>query len=117
MRHLIRPDAPAPTHPPRLVSAGTCGGITSEITGITYVRGAAAEPSVKGVKIIAHVRNDIGGWERGFVLALSRRWSEPEAAYRAWHRDRASNDFALGAVQMIPVSRCSLWSGTSGWPA
>ncbi|MFG2120005.1 macro domain-containing protein [Streptomyces sp. NPDC048710] len=70
---------------------------------ITYVRGDATVPSVKGVKVIAHVCNDIGGWGKGFVLALSRRWPEPEAAYRAWHRDRAKNDFGLGAVQLVKV--------------
>ncbi|MBV7694348.1 macro domain-containing protein [Streptomyces sp. TRM70350] len=70
---------------------------------IRYVRGDATVPSVKGVKLIAHVCNDIGGWGRGFVLAMSRRWPEPEAAYRAWHRDRASNDFGLGAVQFVQV--------------
>ncbi|MFD7137443.1 macro domain-containing protein [Streptomyces sp. NPDC059894] len=70
---------------------------------ITYVRGDATTPSVKGVKVIAHVCNDIGGWGKGFVLALSRRWPEPEKAYRAWHRDRASNDFGLGAVQCVRV--------------
>ena len=70
---------------------------------IRYVRGDATAPSVKGVKVIAHVCNDLGGWGKGFVLALSRRWPEPEAAYRAWHRDRASNDFALGAVQFVQV--------------
>lgn len=75
------------------------------MSGITYVRGDATVPSVKGVKIIAHVCNDIGGWGKGFVLALSRRWPEPEAAYRAWHRDRAANDFALGAVQLVQVER------------
>ena len=72
---------------------------------ITYVRGDATVPSVKGVKVIAHVCNDIGGWGKGFVLALSRRWPEPEAAYRAWHRDRASTDFGLGAVQLVRVDR------------
>ncbi|MFF9061935.1 macro domain-containing protein [Streptomyces sp. NPDC014882] len=70
---------------------------------ITYVRGDATAPSVKGVKVIAHVCNDIGGWGKGFVLALSRRWPEPEKAYRAWHRERASNDFGLGAVQLVRV--------------
>ncbi|MFI9616424.1 macro domain-containing protein [Streptomyces sp. NPDC052023] len=70
---------------------------------IRYVRGDATVPSVKGVKLIAHVCNDIGGWGRGFVVAVSRRWPEPEAAYRAWHRDRASNDFGLGAVQFVKV--------------
>ncbi|MET8597379.1 macro domain-containing protein [Streptomyces althioticus] len=72
---------------------------------IRYVRGDATVPSVKGVKIIAHVCNDIGGWGKGFVLALSRRWPEPEAAYRAWHRDRATNDFGLGAVQLVQAER------------
>jgi O-acetyl-ADP-ribose deacetylase (regulator of RNase III) len=72
---------------------------------ITYVRGDATVPLGKGVKVIAHVCNDIGGWGKGFVLALSRRWPEPEAAYRAWHRDRASNDFGLGAVQLVRAER------------
>ncbi|MFE2297599.1 macro domain-containing protein [Streptomyces sp. NPDC059445] len=70
---------------------------------ISYVRGDATAPSVKGVKVIAHVCNDVGGWGKGFVLALSRRWPEPEAAYRAWHRGRASNDFGLGAAQFVQV--------------
>ncbi|MFF6911408.1 macro domain-containing protein [Streptomyces sp. NPDC012466] len=71
--------------------------------GIRYVRGDATAPSVKGVKVIVHVCNDLGGWGKGFVLALSRRWPEPEAAYRAWHRGRATNDFGLGAVQFVQV--------------
>ncbi|MFH8448226.1 macro domain-containing protein [Streptomyces fungicidicus] len=75
------------------------------MSGITYVRGDATVPSVKGVKIVAHVCNDIGGWGKGFVLAVSRRWPEPERAYRAWHRERASNDFALGALQLVQVER------------
>ncbi|MEU5628713.1 macro domain-containing protein [Streptomyces tendae] len=73
------------------------------MSGISYVRGDATAPSVKGVKMIAHVCNDLGGWGKGFVLAVSRRWPQPEAAYRAWHRDRASNDFGLGAVQFVQV--------------
>jgi O-acetyl-ADP-ribose deacetylase (regulator of RNase III) len=72
---------------------------------IDYVRGDATVPSVKGVKVIAHVCNDIGGWGKGFVLAVSRRWPEPEKEYRAWHRDRAANDFGLGAVQFVQVER------------
>ncbi|MFE4395206.1 MULTISPECIES: macro domain-containing protein [Streptomycetaceae] len=70
---------------------------------ITYVRGDATTPHGKGVKVIAHVCNDLGGWGKGFVLALSRRWPEPEAAYRRWHRERATNDFGLGAVQLVQV--------------
>lgn len=70
---------------------------------ISYVRGDATAPSAKGVKVIAHVCNDVGGWGKGFVLALSRRWPEPEAAYRAWHRGRATNDFGLGAARFVQV--------------
>ncbi|MFF7253974.1 macro domain-containing protein [Streptomyces microflavus] len=73
------------------------------MSGITYVRGDATAPRGKGVKVIAHVCNDLGGWGKGFVLALSRRWPEPEAAYRRWHRGRAGNDFALGAAQFVQV--------------
>ncbi|PJN29299.1 macro domain-containing protein [Kitasatospora sp. CB02891] len=70
---------------------------------ISYLRGDATAPQGKGVRIVAHVCNDLGGWGRGFVLALSRRWPEPEAAYRRWHRERAGNDFGLGAVQLVQV--------------
>ncbi|WP_327254666.1 macro domain-containing protein [Streptomyces sp. NBC_01244] len=69
----------------------------------TVIRGDASSPQARGPKIIAHVCNDLGGWGKGFVLALSKRWSEPEAAYRAWHRGRSGNDFALGAVQLVQV--------------
>ncbi|MEU8825619.1 macro domain-containing protein [Streptomyces sp. NPDC048636] len=71
---------------------------------IVYIRGDATSPHGKGQKVIAHVCNDLGGWGKGFVLSVSRRWPEPEAAYRRWHRERAGNDFGLGAVQFIRVS-------------
>lgn len=76
--------------------------------GIAYVRGDATAPLGKGPKVIAHVCNDLGGWGKGFVLAVSRRWPEPEAAYRRWHRERAGNDFGQGAVQIVQVARL-LW--------
>lgn len=68
---------------------------------IGYVRGDATAPQGKDVKIIAHVCNDLGGWGKGFVVAVSRRWPGPEAAYRRWHRERAANDFGLGAVLFV----------------
>lgn len=96
------------------------------MSGIRYVRGDATVPSVKGVKVIAHVCIDLGGWGKGFVLAISRRWPEPEAAYRAWHRDRAANDFGLGAVQLVRVEpyawvanmigQCGTRTGSKGAP-
>jgi O-acetyl-ADP-ribose deacetylase (regulator of RNase III) len=75
---------------------------------IEYVRGDATTPLGKGPTVIAHVCNDRGGWGKGFVLALSRRWPEPVAAFRRWYRGRAGNDFGLGAVQVVRVGE-RLW--------
>ena len=72
---------------------------------IKYLRGDATQPQCKGSKIIAHVCNDLGGWGKGFVLAISKRWPEPEKEYRSWHRGRAKNDFALGHVQLVNVEK------------
>lgn len=78
---------------------------TKEIMGaISFVVGNATEPIGTGPRWIVHVCNDVGGWGKGFVLALSSRWSAPEAAYRRWYAERDSNDFALGAVQFVPVT-------------
>jgi len=49
---------------------------------ITYVTGDATEPIGDGLKVIAHCCNDLGVWGAGFVLALSRKWPGPEAAYK-----------------------------------
>jgi O-acetyl-ADP-ribose deacetylase (regulator of RNase III) len=54
------------------------------------------------------VCNDLGSWGKGFVVAISRRWPEPERAYRRWHSDRAGNDFGPGAVQLVQV-RADIW--------
>lgn len=73
------------------------------MTTVRYVKGDATQPQVKGNRIIAHICNDLGGWGKGFVLAISKRWPAPEAAYRAWHKDRSKNDFGLGAIQVVQV--------------
>lgn len=75
---------------------------------LNYVIGDATEPQADSGRIIVHVCNDIGGWGKGFVMALSRRWPEPERQFRHWYADRAENDFALGAVQFVEVDD-KLW--------
>lgn len=75
---------------------------------LRIINGDATSPQASGPKIITHVCNDLGGWGKGFVLAISRRWPEPERQYRSWHRERAKNDFALGAVQLVQVRR-DIW--------
>ncbi|BFO65569.1 macro domain-containing protein [Chryseobacterium sp. S0630] len=72
---------------------------------IQYLKGDATAPQAKGTKIIAHICNDIGGWGKGFVLAVSKRWEEPEKKYRDWHRFRSKNDFALGKIQLVQVEK------------
>lgn len=72
-------------------------------SSITYFKGDATAPVGDGTKIICHVCNDVGGWGAGFVLALSKRWREPEARYRAWYAQGESAGFRLGAVQLVEV--------------
>ena len=90
---------------------------------IRYVLGDATYPQGDGAKIIAHCCNTVGAWGRGFVLALSRRWSQPERAYRIWHRNRETTaivsladktisvpmTFALGEVQLVAVESQGLY--------
>ena len=73
---------------------------------IRYVKGDATRPAGESPRIIVHVCNDVGGWGKGFVLALSKRWTAPEWEYRAWYRAKESEDgipFALGQVQLVQV--------------
>lgn len=71
---------------------------------ITYLRGDATAPTTTGRRIICHVCNDSGGWGRGFVLALSQRWAQPEAEYRAWHERGEAGGLRLGAIQIVEVA-------------
>lgn len=78
---------------------------------VHYVIGDATE--LRGGRgIIAHVCNDSGGWGAGFVLAISKRWSEPERRYRKWFRDKFETNtgpFALGQVQFVSWEPGDVW--------
>lgn len=73
------------------------------MANITYLKGDATSPGTGGQRIICHICNDVGGWGKGFVLALTRRWPEPEAQYRAWSKLGESAGFRLGAIQLVRV--------------
>jgi len=66
---------------------------------IKYLIGDATNPTGDGTKIISHICNDINKWGRGFVIALSKKWKEPEAEYRKLRLC----DRQLGNVQFIQV--------------
>jgi O-acetyl-ADP-ribose deacetylase (regulator of RNase III) len=75
---------------------------------LDYVIGDATAPQGDGPRVIVHICNDVGKWGKGFVLALSRRWPEPERRYRAWYQGEESTLFALGEVQFVTVAE-RLW--------
>lgn len=102
--------------------------IKIELMPIEYRKEDATSPIDENTKIITHICNDIGGWGKGFVMAITKKWKEPENEYRKWYkakigeesniveyqrltrRDEYSNEkeFKLGNVQFVKVSN-GLW--------
>ena len=68
---------------------------------IIYLKGDATNPKAEGNKLIVHICNDIGGWGKGFVMAVSKRWKLPEQSYRNWYKSK--ENFSLGMVQFVQV--------------
>jgi len=86
-----------------------CIPIPVKIGTLRYLIGDATEPYGPGPVIIAHICNDIGKWGSGFVMAVSRRWPQPERDYLDWHRDHQHGHggllpFALGQVALVQVA-------------
>jgi len=73
---------------------------------IQYTKGDATAPQSEENKIIVHICNDIGGWGKGFVMAISKRWKKPENQYREWFKSK--DGFELGKVQFVQVEE-DLW--------
>lgn len=69
---------------------------------IIYLNGNAVYPKISGNKVIVHICNDEGRWGGGFVLAISKRWNEPEKQYKEWIR---SGKGKLGEIQFVPVEK------------
>lgn len=62
---------------------------------LRFVTGDATRPVGDGLRVIAHVANNSHAWGAGFVIALSRRWAQPEQSYRA------ATELKLGTVQFV----------------
>lgn len=73
---------------------------------INYEKGDATNPITRGNKIIVHICNDVGGWGKGFVMAISKRWKLPGQKYRGWFASK--DNFNLGQVQFVQVDEL-LW--------
>ncbi len=77
---------------------------------IKYVRGDVTYPHVTGQgALLGHIVNNEGGWGKGVVKAISKRWPEPENEYRRWAalRKDGANPFALGRNQYVLVPTAS----------
>ena len=72
---------------------------------IKYIKGDATKPVGEGLKFIIHCCNDIGAWGAGFVLALSKKWKEPEIQYRDWFNNNELPRPKLGNIQLVSVSK------------
>jgi O-acetyl-ADP-ribose deacetylase (regulator of RNase III) len=74
---------------------------------IEYREGDATQPVGPGLKIISHIVNDENKWGAGFVLALSKRWKQPELYYRSWLNNQDCWEIKpeLGNIQIVPVEK------------
>lgn len=64
---------------------------------INYTIGDVTCPREHGLKFLIHCSNDCWAWGAGVVLAISKRWSQPEKVFRA------SKVLELGDIQVVPV--------------
>ena len=78
--------------------------VTEPQPAILFRTGDATSPIGDGAKVIVHVCNDGVVWGAGFVMALSKRWREPEERYRTWASGKESMPFELGRVQMVRIA-------------
>ncbi len=64
---------------------------------IRYIVGDATNPlNDSALKFIIHVTNNKQRWGNGFVVALSRKWKDPEIQYRSQKQE-------LGDIQTVKV--------------
>jgi hypothetical protein len=68
---------------------------------IHYLKGDATYPIGLENKILCHICNDINAWDKSFVLAISKRWRNPELMYRTMK----PSDRVLGNVQFVHVEK------------
>ena len=65
---------------------------------VGYYQGDATYPRSRPA-IIAHVCNNKGGWGRGFVLSISKRWRGPEQFFRASAKRAELGDIQVSRVE------------------
>lgn len=71
---------------------------------IKYIKGDATNPEGEGTKIIVHCCNNVGAWGAGFVLAISKKWYEPQQKYKELFKKNPKS-VRLGNIQLVPVEK------------
>lgn len=69
---------------------------------IKYVKGDATNPCIKdGIRIIAHICNDVGKFGAGFAKCIAERWGIVRDRYVEWSIHPSGT--LLGDCQVVPV--------------
>lgn len=79
----------------------------SEKMSLYYTKGDATQPQGEGPKVIPHIVNDEGRWGKGFVLALSKKWKEPEEKYRSAGMRLGETDFIRVEDKTLVANMCA----------
>lgn len=95
---------------------------------INYVKGSPVDPVTKdGLRVIAHVVNDLGRWDTPLCRHISKKWKNVEKFYLKQSRF-AKRTFKRGEVQwvfvennlavcsMIALSRQPILFDVAGYP-
>ena len=72
---------------------------------LVYLKGDATHPVAGKNKIIVHICNDRGAWGKGFVLAISKRWSAPKKRFDLGY---AAGLNRLGSCRIVQVEE-DIW--------
>ncbi len=72
---------------------------------LVFLHGSVADPKSIGPQIIAHICNDLGIWSGRNAREIARIWPRARREFELWYRDRSRNDFGLGSVQFVNVSK------------
>jgi len=72
---------------------------------INFIKGDATESIGSGNKLIVHICNNIGKWNKGFVNAITKKWTLPKKYYH-----EKMKKYKLGTVQIVKVEK-DIWIG------
>jgi len=70
---------------------------------IQYFKGDVLESlnNTTEPKVLLHICNNMGGWGKGFVTAISKKWPQPELVFRDCYNLKLANN--LGDIQVCSI--------------